>query len=453
MTEDQDLEQDEAMGRAAQDAAGALARMGIDPGAVGLQTPAPLPAPQPAWQPDLMPVSAGAIGPVSAGPLGPYPPSFHHPHQPTLREPEPSGGLAVPPPDRPPFRPVGRIVGRAAPMPTSSPPDPDATALRFSSPGTALRRPLEGAVPPLPTRPPGPDPAVLQAVAGPPRAHWGAMPGVSGMRQVARGAGKGIVAPSAAGSIQRERDLIARVRTRQREPRLTSFFSTVGGAGTTTTCAGVALALATVRGDQAALVDVQAGTRSLAARIAGRSSVSANDVIRAGTMAALPQPPATIGSLAVIDSAPWYSPAERGDLVEMLHQVRATYPFTVLDVGDEVSGTAHAMMSRADRLVIVQPAQPDLVDAVQYAMGRINQVDPERLRQLVVAVVGMTNRSYKTAVRRLGALLGEHQRVVLVPYDKALEGGGQISLAALRPATREAYLTLAAFAAERTDQL
>ncbi|WP_163568284.1 hypothetical protein [Fodinicola feengrottensis] len=418
MTEADEQDSD-TVGRAAQDAAGALARMGIDPGVLGLQAPPPLPVAPPAWQP----VSASplAVGPVSAAPgapPGPYPPSlpggFQHPHQPTLREPDTGGGLAVPPLATV-FRPAGtgRIVGRAAPMPTSSPPSGDGS-LRFASPGTYLRRPLETmpqglvgpAVPPLPPQPAGPDPAALQAAGGTVRQQWGTLPGMSGLRQVARGAGKGIVAPSAAGSIQRERELIARVRTRQREPRVTSFFSTVGGAGTTTTCAGVALALATVRGDQTALVDVQAGTRSLASRVAGTSSVSANDVIRAGTMAALPQPPATIGSLAVIDSAPWYSPAERGDLVEMLHQVRAAYPFTVLDVGDEVSGTAHAMMSRADRLVIVQPAQPDLVDAVQYAMGRINQVDPDRLRHLVVAVVGMTNRSYRTAIRRLGALLG-----------------------------------------------
>lgn len=400
----------DAVGRAAQDAAGALSRMGIDPGALGLAAPAP---PQP----------------VVALPA-------------TVRE--PAGGLAVPPPDRSAPRPTGRIVGRAAPMPSEN-----GAALRFASPGTNLRRPLAGsppaAPPPLPT---GPDPHALRAAAGAQRQPWA---GFSGLRQVAHGVGKGVVSPSSAGAVQNERELIARVRTRQREPRVTCFFSTVGGSGTTTTAAGVALALATVRGDPAALVDVQAGTRSLAARLAGTSSVSTSDVIRAGAMGSLPQPPATIGSLAIVDSAPWYSPAERGDLVEMLHQVRSVYPFTVLDVGDEVSGTAHAMLMRADRLVVVQPAQPDLVDAVQYAMGRINQVDPDRLRHVVVAVVAMTPRSYRSAVRRLGALLGRSQRVVLVPYDRALHGGGPLSLAALRPSTREAYLSLAAFAAERME--
>jgi MinD-like ATPase involved in chromosome partitioning or flagellar assembly len=398
----------DAVGRAAQDAAGALSRMGIDPGALGLAAPAP---PQP------------VVGLPA-----------------TVRE--PVGGLAVPPPDRTAPRPTGRIVGRAAPMPEGS------GALRFASPGTNLRRPLAGAAPTVPPLPTGPDPQALRAVAGAQRQPWA---GFSGLRQVAHGVGKGVASPSSAGAVQNERELIARVRTRQREPRVTCFFSTVGGSGTTTTAAGVALALATVRGDPAALVDVQAGTRSLAARLAGTSSVTTSDVIRAGAMGALPQPPATIGSLAIVDSAPWYSPAERGDLVEMLHQVRSMYPFTVLDVGDEVSGTAHAMLMRADRLVIVQPAQPDLVDAVQYAMGRINQVDPDRLRHVVVAVVAMTPRSYRSAVRRLGALLGQSHRVVLVPYDRALHGGGPLSLATLRPSTREAYLSLAAFAAERMD--
>jgi MinD-like ATPase involved in chromosome partitioning or flagellar assembly len=66
-----------------------------------------------------------------------------------------------------------------------------------------------------------------------------------------------------------------------------------------------------------------------------------------------------------------------------------------------------------------------------------------------VAVVCASARDYREVTAALRAMLGvAAARIVAVPTDRALVSGGPFDMDRLRPATREAYLELAALATQ-----
>jgi MinD-like ATPase involved in chromosome partitioning or flagellar assembly len=266
-------------------------------------------------------------------------------------------------------------------------------------------------------------------------------------RRMVRAVTFGLVSPGAAAAMQRERSLVTRVRTRQSGSRLIAFVAGKGGVGTTTTAIGVGLTLATLRTDDTVLVDARAGTGSLGRRL---SDVPAPTTIDLGTGPNRPNPAANRRGLHVVDAPPWHSPIHRAQLVGLLEDLREEYPFTAVDAGNEASEPAYAALARADQVVIVTAASRDALDATRVALGRIQQVDPYRVPTAVIALVCTTARGYRPVARALRRDLGlEQYRIVVVPFDRGLVAGYRFDPDRLRPATREAYLRIAALLADR----
>ena len=142
---------------------------------------------------------------------------------------------------------------------------------------------------------------------------------------------------------------------------------------------------------------------------------------------------------------PWHAPLDPGRLVSVIDALHAHYVFTMLDAGTEQGAAARGVLGRADQVVVVTSASDSAVDATRIALGRVHQVDRTQADRIVVAVVCLTRRAYRRTARRLHHELGlEPAGLVAVPYDPALADGGPCDPNTLKPATREAYLRLAA---------
>lgn len=329
---------------------------------------------------------------------------------------------------------------KAAPPDGGDPaPPPAATS------SNVLSRPLgHPQDPPASTRDPNAQHDKLRQLV--PESHGLVVP--AGWRRLVRATTFGLLAPGAADAVERERHLVARVRTRQTGSRMIAFIAGKGGVGTTTTAIGVALTLATLRNDATVLVDSRSGTGSVGRRVVDVPAPTTTDLIGSPAQRT---PLAKHSHLHLVDAPPWHSPVDRAGLLHLLENLRADYQFIALDVGNDMSEAAHGTFARSDQVVVVTAAAADALDATRIALGRIQQVDPYRLATAVIAVVCPTGHHHRAAARALRTDLGvEKSRIVAVPFDPYLVSGRRFHADRLRTATREAYLHLAALVTELT---
>jgi len=254
----------------------------------------------------------------------------------------------------------------------------------------------------------------------------------------------GLLRPGAAEAMRRERDLVARIRGRCTAPRVVSVLAGKGGVGTTTAAAAIGLVLAALRHDATALVDPRHATASLGRRLAGQPAPTVDGlaVRERGRPATVPLRVA--GALDVVDGAPWHRPVRGDVLTATLDELRDAHAFTIVDVGTHPTDNTRLVLGRTHRAVVVTTPTAQAEEAVRVALLRIRAVVPDLLGTVVLAVAGLTPRPDTRAPDRLAATLGlPPARIVAVPYDPALRGGGALDPARLRPATRIAFLRLA----------
>lgn len=452
----------DALRRAAQDSASELVQMGIDPRTVGLSAPE---TPS-TWEPPVAtgrargvaslpgsrispPSDSSSPSPVSPPPA---PRSIPPPPSPPPPPPPPPGSGPPPAPPAPPgVSAPPALPGQAAsptpaapvvpPVPsTAVPPRP---AFTMDSEESTLSRPIAAPVAPPPAPPPTPADYLAPLEQLPPAPDAGRWPGA---RRILRAVTLGLVEPSSAAAVEYERQLIARVRTRRPEPRTIAFLSGKGGVGVTTTVTGVALTLAMLRTDTAALVSARHGSSSLGERLLGQP---APPVPAVADPDAGPPPLWVQDCLAVVDGGPWHTPIGRQPLLRLLDQLRGQHPLTLVDVGNDLSESAQAAVERADQIVLVTSASYDGIIAARTALSRVHDVDPFRLATVVIAVVCPSRRQFRRVEDQLREVAGASgHRIVPIRFDPWLATGERIEPARLRPVTREAYLRIAALVTE-----
>jgi MinD-like ATPase involved in chromosome partitioning or flagellar assembly len=245
--------------------------------------------------------------------------------------------------------------------------------------------------------------------------------------------------PGTAEALETERSLIHTVRAPQHRHRVIAVVSGKGGTGSTTVVLGMALTLAALRDEPPAVADTHpGGTASLGARL-GASDTSGLAEVAHG------RPVATAQGIGVVDAGDWSQTAAGADVQTVLDMLTADHTFTLLDVGNDASAPARAALAAADQIVIVTTANQDCVHAARSALehAATRRTDPSA--RPVIAIVCMTNRSWRRTSRRLRGELGtDTAGIIVVPHDRALMRTGPIDAASLRPSTREAYLALAA---------
>jgi MinD-like ATPase involved in chromosome partitioning or flagellar assembly len=249
------------------------------------------------------------------------------------------------------------------------------------------------------------------------------------LRAAVREVGWGMVNPAAAATMARHRALIRQARKRHRQPHLVAVLAGAGGVGTTTTAAGIGLTLAALRTDRTLLVDPGAGAAPLSQRLAGGRGPG----------------PTPVRDLEVVDGARWHEPASGADPDALPGHLADGNEVVVLDVGNAPGAGAHAAVRHAGRIVIVSGTGPGAVASVRAALDRLHRSGPAP-PGVVLAVVRLSRRRCRGSVRAMRRVLDAAGvgPAVVVPYDPSLAAGEALDPRRWRPATRQAYLTLAA---------
>jgi MinD-like ATPase involved in chromosome partitioning or flagellar assembly len=128
-----------------------------------------------------------------------------------------------------------------------------------------------------------------------------------------------------------------------------------------------------------------------------------------------------------------------------------SHAFTVLDVGNEMSGPAREALELADQVVVVTTPSADAVDIIRLALARCGSRNPTSSSPPIFAIV-CRRPQRRSVLRRLHSRLdGGLSRAVVVPHDRNLGSAGSIALNNHGPETRHAYLELAALIANSHD--
>ncbi len=391
----------------AQDAAGDLTRMGIDPALLGLQPPS-----APAAGSVPRPPAPGRPGPagVSAASSPPVPP-------PDGASPTPQHGVAG-------------STGRVLPLrPEFAEPQP--TAGPRGAPSQGATEPAAGRL----GWPGGPVEDLLARTTT-------TKPVPAGSGRWLRALTLGLLTPDAAEAAGNERFLVAAVRTRQSDRRVVALHAGKGGVGTTTVALGVGSALAAVRDDATVLLDVRSGTPSLAALHGHQVAPNGRDLTQAGSLL---EPAALPGGLRVVDSCGWGTPLRRAEVPPLLDRLRRDFTFTLVDIGNDPGEAASAALARSDSSVIVTGAGRWGLAAAQAAATRLRDVDGFAIQRAVYVVVCSADESYRRVHREVMEQLARGPaRVIVVPPDPVLRVGSTFDASQVSPATREAMLEVAA---------
>ncbi|MBW9213434.1 hypothetical protein KV102_01145 [Mumia sp. zg.B53] len=261
-----------------------------------------------------------------------------------------------------------------------------------------------------------------------------------------RAAARGIVTLDGAAAADAERALVAGVRRRQSGRRLVAFLSAQGGVGTTTVASGVGAVLAALRDDRTVLVDVQAGTPPLSTLQGVHDPHTVRRILAASDAAT---PPTAPGGLAVVDGPSWDQPLERGELGGLVDRLVAQHAFLLVDAGDDPTDGAYAAVARCDRAVVVTGPGEIGLRALEVALSRLDRVNPAAARSAVVVVVCREDGDPVDEARRAAAVVGAVDgQVVVLGRDDALRHGRPFRADQVNSQTRFALLQVAARLAE-----
>lgn len=135
-----------------------------------------------------------------------------------------------------------------------------------------------------------------------------------------------------------------------------------------------------------------------------------------------------------------------------LHDVLTQfYRVLVVDTGNNMRASNwQAAVQSADQLVVVSTLREDTAQSAAWALDALRATGQDELVRQAVTVLSFPEPKVDKDLRqRLRSHFGALTRAVVeVPHDKALVTGGPIDHAALRPATRDAWLRATAIVAD-----
>jgi MinD-like ATPase involved in chromosome partitioning or flagellar assembly len=245
---------------------------------------------------------------------------------------------------------------------------------------------------------------------------------------------------------KRDRETLDRERTRLplTGPRRLVVLGCTRGAGQTVTTLMTSHILAAVRGIPVAVLDMNPGATSLAARRAPAASARA---LLAGQE---PDPQAGQlagagwgGRLDVIADPPGSGPAPALDAAEyqrLAALLAERYELTLVDPAP--SGLTREL-GRTDQLVLVAPASPDAATSLANTQQWLGAHGYGELAARAVTVVnGVSRRTMPDVLRAESVARGRCRAIVRVPWDDLLSPRPGSS-STLQPQTRLAYTALA----------
>ncbi|MFA1540359.1 MinD/ParA family ATP-binding protein [Actinomadura monticuli] len=279
----------------------------------------------------------------------------------------------------------------------------------------------------------------------------------SGWRRAVYKATGGSVHPGESQGELRRKDLIARARTSVAGGHhRVAVMSLKGGVGKTTTTTGLGSMLGSFRGDRVIAVDANPDRGTLSDKVRLETAATVRDLLNnreqihryADVRAFTSQNEARLEILAS-DRDPAVSEAfSAEDYAAVAVVLEQYYSVCITDCGTGLLHSAMAgVLALADQLVLVSSPSVDGARSASATLDWLEAHDHGHLVRNGVVVLSMVRNRTRSQVDldKLQAHFESRCRaVVRIPYDDHLEEGAEVELEQLAPATREAYLTLAA---------
>ncbi|WP_268843260.1 MinD/ParA family protein [Actinomadura sp. K4S16] len=279
----------------------------------------------------------------------------------------------------------------------------------------------------------------------------------SGWRRAVYKATAGSIHPGESQGDLRRKDLIARARTAVAGGHhRVAVMSLKGGVGKTTTTTGLGSMLGSLRGDRVIAVDANPDRGTLSDKVRLETAATVRDLLNnreqihryADVRAFTSQNEARLEILAS-DRDPAVSEAfSAEDYAAVAVVLEQYYSVCITDCGTGLLHSAMAgVLSLADQLVLVSSPSVDGARSASATLDWLEAHDHGHLVRNGVVVLSMVRNRTRSQVDldKLQAHFESRCRaVVRIPYDDHLEEGAEVELEQLAPATREAYLTLAA---------
>ncbi|WP_416063654.1 MinD/ParA family ATP-binding protein [Rhodococcus indonesiensis] len=269
----------------------------------------------------------------------------------------------------------------------------------------------------------------------------------------------GILAPGESTDETYRRELEDRVRQPISGDYRIAVLSLKGGVGKTTTTVGLGSTFASLRGDCVIAVDANPDFGTLAQRVPQQTGSTVRDLLAAAprisryadVRAHTSQAPSRLEVLAS-ERDPAVSEAfSEDDYRRVVDILRVYYNVVLTDCGTGIMHSAmRGVLDLAHALVLV--ASP-AIDGARSAAATLDWLQHHGFGALVERTVvvisaarpGATNIDMQALT---GHFLARCRAVQVVPFDEHLAEGAEIDLALLRPATRRAFLELAAMVAD-----
>ncbi|WP_245623218.1 MinD/ParA family ATP-binding protein [Spirillospora albida] len=415
------------------------------------QNPGPSGAPLPGPEGGPFPGPEGGQFPPGAGPDGrpvpqPGPGAYGQP------SPYAIGADGQPVPN--PFPMPGTPGGEAGPPPQGYAYPPMRPGVQPQGPYPGQPGPGQPGPPPQPQEP---DPQSSESLSSENLLGERRIAPSSGWRRAVYKATAGSIHPGESQTELRRKDLIARARTAVvGGHHRVAVMSLKGGVGKTTTTTGLGSMLGSLRGDRVIAVDANPDRGTLSDKVKLETAATVRDLLNnrdkihryADVRAFTSQNPARLEVLAS-DRDPAVSEAfSAEDYAAVAVVLEQYYSICITDCGTGLLHSAMAgVLSLADQLVLVSSPSVDGARSASATLDWLEAHDHGHLVRNGVVVLSMVRNRTRSQVDldKLQAHFESRCRaVVRVPYDDHLEEGAEVELEQLAPATREAYLALAA---------
>lgn len=283
----------------------------------------------------------------------------------------------------------------------------------------------------------------------------------TGWRKAVHTASLGLINPGESARVLRQRELIARACTPVASGHhRVAVLSLKGGVGKTTTTVALGATLASLRGDRVLAVDANPDRGTLSDKVRLETAATIRDLLNerhlvsryADIRGFTSQAPSRLEILAS-DRDPAVSEAfSDADYREVARIVEHFYSICLTDCGTGLLHDAmRGVLGLANQVVLVSSAS---VDGARSASATLDWLEAHGHLDLVrgaVVVLSMVRSNAKSSVdlnRLQEHFAGRCRSVVRVPWDGHLEEGAEVDLDQLAPATRDAYLQLAASVGE-----
>jgi putative peptide zinc metalloprotease protein len=272
----------------------------------------------------------------------------------------------------------------------------------------------------------------------------------------------GVISPRVSRSERERSEQLAAIRTLVTQPRRIAVLSRKGGVGKTTTTLMLGQTLAAERGDRIVAVDGNPDAGSLGYRVGPeRPDASITDLLnefddiqRYADMRRFTGQTSAGLEVLMSDDDPHISTAlGEQEYTAVMSVLDRFYNLILIDTGTGILDSAiQGILDGTDQIVLVVAPSLDAARAASQTLDWLAEHGFVGLVESAVAVINQTGRSSLVDIARIEEHFWDRcGATVRVPWDRYLEAGAETELADLRPATREAYMQLAAAVARRFD--